>query len=176
MTESDVASPPYAPAGAILGLAMWLFCLWLGSSVAVLTAGSRVGVSADTTYADAGRAFHASWGGWTTVSPPSFWLTRKFQSRVIDPTLKAWITVDQTEDIPLLPYDVALTTSLHKGSQRSGGLSFDGFSAVFLLPIYKGVAFLAYMFLLGLTVLVPVARQNVARWPIIVGWAPLVGK
>ena len=45
-----------------------------------------------------------------------------------------------------------------------------GFSGIFLLPVFKGVAFLGFAFVVGLSVLVPVARANLARWPIIAGW------
>lgn len=132
-TEPDEIEAPTvniaAAGGRIFALALWLGLLWLSASVVLWIAASRVGVNADTTYGGAEHAFESSWGGRIAISPPEFWLTRAYQEQVVDPTLKQWITVDRTEDIPLHPVDVALTTSIHSGTQTSGWLSFDAYEA-----------------------------------------------
>ena len=54
----------------------------------------------------------------------------------------------------LAPYHFALTTVL---------------SVIFLLPIYRGVSLIIFLFMIFLSIMVPIGKSDFSKWPIFAG-------
>ena len=119
-------------AGAALrlaGLAVWLGTLLAIGSVVLLVAGSRIGEHRASTYGQAYDDFRASWGGQIDVTPPRFWLERRYVEREPNEALGDWVEVSRVESLDLVPRSVALEVDLAYGERQRGWLRFRTFEA-----------------------------------------------